>query len=212
MAREKRIFKIESLRATQAMGQGGTKLDGYAAMFNQMSADLGGFREQIAPGAFKKSLSMNEVCAFWSHDPSDVLGKTTSKTLRLMEDDFGLAFSIDLPDTQCGRDAAVSIGRGDVSGMSFGFDTMNDTWDRAEDGSALRTLLEVNLHEISPTPIPAYPQTSVSARALESLKNVQEEWAWELHLKTGIKVIDAQAEYESRRLRRKYFDQKINNL
>lgn len=211
MKHEIRHFKIEDLRMTRSTeGKSPGNLAGYAARFNVLSEDLGGFREKIAPGAFTKSLNNQEVCAFWSHESSDVLGKTTSKTLRLTEDQFGLAFSLDLPDTQCGRDAAVSIDRGDVSGMSFGFDAANDEWNRDTEGNLLRTLLEINLFEISPTAIPAYPQTSVSSRALETLKKEQEEWAWEQHQKTGVLVINARAEFESRRLRRKYLDLKIN--
>ena len=67
------------------------KIVGYAAVFNQLYVDLGPFREKIAPGAFKKTIQEADVRALWNHDPNFVLGRTKSGTLKLQEDDKGLA-------------------------------------------------------------------------------------------------------------------------
>jgi HK97 family phage prohead protease len=104
------------LRATD----NGKTIAGYAAVFNDV-ADIGGsFREIIAPGAFKDTLG-GDVRALVDHDSGRVIGRSTAGTLRLNEDDKGLKVEIDLPDTSDGRDLAVSLTRGDISGMSFGF-------------------------------------------------------------------------------------------
>jgi hypothetical protein len=146
------------------------KLVGYAAVFNSLSEDLGGFREKIEPGAFKKTIKDADVRALWNHDSNYVLGRTKSGTLSLKEDDKGLYIEIDPPDTQWSRDLMASIKRKDVDQMSFGFRTIIDEWE--EKGKEnIRTLKEVELFDVSPVTWPGYPKTNVKV-ALRSL----EEW------------------------------------
>jgi HK97 family phage major capsid protein/HK97 family phage prohead protease len=136
---------------------------GYAAVFNSMSEDLGGFREVIAPGAFADSLG-GDVRALWSHDQSIVLGRTKAGTLKIAEDRKGLRVEIRPPASAAGY--VESIRRGDVSQMSFGFRVLEDGWTRAQDGTAVRTLMKVDLREVSPVAFPAYPASSVLVREL----------------------------------------------
>ena len=145
------------------------QLVGYAAMFNKLSSDLGYFREQIAPGAFTQAILNDDVRALVDHDSSRILGRNTAGTLRLKEDDKGLFTEIDVPDTTVGRDALVSVNRGDISGMSFAFRTIKDSWDYGDedkDETPIRTLLEVNLYDVSIVTYPAYPDTTVGVRSL----------------------------------------------
>lgn len=141
-------------------------LVGYAALFDERSEDLGGFVERIAPGAFAGSVG-GDILAFWNHDSNIVLGRTTSRTLRVEEDNRGLRVEITPPDTPLVRGHLESIRRGDVNQMSFGFRTQKDSWDEV-DGVMVRTLLELRLLEVSPVPIPAYPQTAIALRSLET--------------------------------------------
>ena len=165
----------------EVRADGERKIGGYAAVFEQLSQPLWGFVEKIAKGAFASSLEQDDVRALWSHNTDLVLGRTGNGTLSLREDDHGLAFDLELPDTTLGRDTYESIKRGDVTGVSFGFEVLEDSWQRKEEGAPhIRTLNKVKLYEISPTAFPAYEQTAVAVRSGEAvLKEAQERWARE---------------------------------
>ena len=140
----------------------GRKLTGYAAVFGQ-EARVAGFTEVIRPGAFKGALAGRDVLALIDHNPSKLLARTKSGTLRLEEDSRGLRYEIDLPDTQEGRDILTLAERGDLGGMSFGFTVSKggEHWNGQR-----RELRAVTLHEISVVHSwPAYEGTSVQARS-----------------------------------------------
>ena len=148
-------------RAFAEIRASGRRLEGYAATFGS-EARIGEIVETIAPGAFRASLA-GDVLALMDHDPARVLGRTRSGTLRLSEDGSGLAFSLDLPDTQAGRDVLELAQRNDLGGMSFGFivPTGGDSW-----AGERRTLRTVELREISVVSAhPAYPDTSLALRS-----------------------------------------------
>lgn len=159
---ERSVFEAE----LRAAGDGATPMiQGYAAVFNQLSVVLYGmFREQIAPGAFAETLAKDDIRTLWNHNPDYVLGRKANGTLRLQEDNYGLLIENDPPDTSVGRDAVVSIRRKDVNQMSFMFDALVDDWSELEDGQIMRTLYKMKLYEVSPVTFPAYPQTVVGIR------------------------------------------------
>lgn len=142
----------------------GRKLEGYAALFGR-EARIGRFRETISPGAFSRSLTSDrDVLGLVDHDPSRLLARTRSGTLRLSEDSRGLAFDLDVPDTQDGRDLLALAERGDLGGMSFGFNvpTGGEQWTADH-----RELRAVDLFEVSVVLAwPAYDGTIVEARSL----------------------------------------------
>ena len=143
---------------------------GYAAVFNSLSEDLGGFRELIRPGAFARGLPGADVRALVNHDPTLILGRNIAGTLRLLEDANGLRVEIDPPDTQVGRDIVTSIRRGDVNGMSFRFYVADggERWGSGPSG-VVRELLDLEIDDVSVALYPAYRATEVSVRSLESL-------------------------------------------
>ena len=152
----------------RAAGDSGRTIAGYAAVFGS-TADIGdSFREIIAPGAFSGAVS-GDVRALIDHDSGRIIGRTTAGTLRLREDDMGLAVEIDLPDTTDGRDLAVLIERGDVSGMSFGFVVTKQMWDETGDVPT-RTIQAVDLREVSVVAFPAYDDTSIALRSLDDAR------------------------------------------
>jgi len=166
---ERRSFSVAELRATT---EGKTrKIGGYAAVFDQWADDGWGGRERVRPGAFKKTLKEQpDIRALWNHNSDIVLGRTSNKTLRLSEDERGLAIEIDLPDTQAGRDAHTLVERGDVSQMSFGFNIIKSSEEKEQDDASKVdfNLEEVRLHEVSPVTFPFYPTTEISAREMRS--------------------------------------------
>lgn len=160
MELEHRSYELNQISVRQDGDK--RQIAGYAALFNRLSNVIFGFRERISPGAFQDSLS-GDIRALWQHDSSQPLGRTRARTLSVWEDERGLGFEIDLPDTQAGRDAMISIERGDVDQMSFGFSVLpdGDEWEQDEEDQLIRTLNRVKLIEISPVTFPAYPDTSV---------------------------------------------------
>jgi uncharacterized protein len=137
--------------------------------YNSLSCDLGGWKELISPGAFAGALDANaDVLCLRDHDASLLLGRTKSKTLLLNDSPDGLRFSCKLPKTSQASDLAESVTRGDLDANSFGFICLEDKWVADETGSVIRTLLSVELLEVSPCSFPAYPSSAVSVRSLPS--------------------------------------------
>lgn len=172
-------------------------IGGYVVEWEKLSVELWGFREKVHKGAFTKSLQRNTVKALWNHNSDLVLGSTKNRTLKLWEDDRGLAFELDLPDTTAGKDALISVERGDVDGVSFGFSVTKDEWDHTDKDNVIRTLVEVDLHEISPTPFPAYE--GHSAVGTRSAQDVYEAHANELQ-KDKLAEVQRNAEARNRQL------------
>ena len=133
--------------------------------YNSRSVDLGGFKEEIAPGAFQSALQPeSDVLALRDHDSKALLGRTKSGTLRLMDSPEGLRYVINLPNTTHGNDLAESVSRGDLDATSFGFAVNEDAW-VANATEVVRTLRSVSLLEVSPCSFPAYPDSSIALRS-----------------------------------------------
>lgn len=171
------MVKLETRFTTEfRVEQDGKKLVGYAAKFSpNRSQDLGGFIEQIDAKAFTRSLSQGaDVRALINHDQNLILGRSTSGTLNLAVDSEGLLVEITPPDTSYARDLMVSMSRGDVTQMSFAFVTKKDSWDKEGD-SNIRTLLDVDLHDVSAVTYPAYLNTEIGLRSLQYYQEMQHQ-------------------------------------
>lgn len=140
-------------------------IGGYAAKFDSLSLDLGGFKEKIERGAFTKTLAdeSNDIVALWSHDWSQPIGRRSAQTLTLTEDESGLRVEIKPDNTRWSQDALESVRSGNVRGMSFGFMVNAEQWDY---NAKIRTLTEVSLYEVSLVVMPAYPETEAAVRTI----------------------------------------------
>lgn len=142
------------------------KIGGYAAKFNALSRNLGGFVERIDPGFFAKSEGDGwpEVMARYNHDDNRLLGTTDAGTLRLVVDGTGLDYEADVPASR--EDVMELVRRGDVRRSSFAFRTFEDDWSATPEGFPLRTLLSGALVDVAPVNSPAYMDTSTGLRSL----------------------------------------------
>jgi hypothetical protein len=164
-----RTVRLQNLEIRSGEEEGATAplIRGYAAVFNAWTEIVPGlFRERIAPGAFRRTLRDADVRALLNHDPNYVLGRNRAGTLQLHEDKHGLAVEIAPPDAQWARDLMVSMKRGDISQMSFGFRPDKWTEEPGGPGEPLDVTLEaVRLFDVSVVTFPAYPQTEAWARS-----------------------------------------------
>jgi HK97 family phage prohead protease len=147
-------------------------LAGYAAVYDSLSVDMGGWREMIAPGSFARSLN-GDIRALYDHNTGVVLGRTKSGTLKIYDDARGLRVEVSPPNTAMARSVVESIRRGDIDQMSFGFRTIKDKWTGQGD-TMIRTLEDVELLEVSFVAFPAYPETSAAVRSLAEWRSVNQ--------------------------------------
>lgn len=175
---ERRTFPFDA--GTVELRQDGDSPSGinwYAALFDQLSEDLGGFRERIGRRAFSKSLQDREVRALINHDPNLILGRSGNGSLKLGVDLRGLHAETSIPDTSYARDLIVNVRNGNISGGSFMFVATRDRWDMEtvegiEEKQMIRTVQEARLYDVSLVSFPAYPATEGSA----SLRSLAAEW------------------------------------
>jgi HK97 family phage prohead protease len=152
---------------------------GYAYRFNELSHDLGGFRERIVPGAGAPALRQNDVYATFNHNASALLGRSSSGTLRTGEDREGGWYEVDLPDTTVGRDVAELLKRGDLKGSSFTFRVLDGGQRRAESddtetGLPIREITAMDVVELGPVTNPAYPTTQAALRSITEALSIGE--------------------------------------
>jgi len=145
------------------------KITGYAALFNEPSEPLGGFREIIKKGAFKDSILEDDIVATRNHDKNMLLGRNKSGTLILKEDKRGLYFVIEPPDTTYAKDLAVSMERGDINQCSFAFATVKDSWNDEDKNNVIRSLEKAKLYDVAIVTHPAYIKTSANYRTREDV-------------------------------------------
>lgn len=166
-------------------------VEGYAARFDSWSEDLGGFREVIKRGAFRSVLRSDktDVRALFNHDPSMVLGRQRAGTLELKEDERGLFYRVELPDTQVARDLVVSMERGDIAHSSFAFIVGRSGQDWNDDLDE-RTITEFSgLMDVSPVTFPAYPEASSGlARHVEAAHEVRSQLRAEHQARMAIRA------------------------
>ncbi len=151
----------------RARDEGGPVIEGYFSVFNRDYELWPGAVEQVAPGAFRETLG-GDIRALANHDTRLVLGRTTTGTLTLREDDKGLFGTIKMNEQDSdAMNLYARVQRGDVSQCSFGFDILDEEFTERSDGSVLWTIRKVKLYEVSVVTFPAYVETAVSARKEE---------------------------------------------
>lgn len=151
-------------------------IEGYFAVFDTKteinSMREGNFMEEIAPGAFAKTIADNRdsIRCLYNHGHDPNIGeKPLGPVEDLREDGHGAFYKVPLLDAQYARDIAEGAKAG-VYGASFKFRAVREEFtDETEPspdnpkGLPIRRLVEVELFEFGPTPFGAYPTASSTA-------------------------------------------------
>ena len=169
---EIRSFNIDNVESRHIVG--------YSVVYNTPSVDLGGFREIISPTAINQELiNRSDIIMNYQHSDTMILARSRNGegTLQLSITEQGLMFEFDMPNSSLGDQILESIHRGDISTCSFAFSLPNndtcETWERTDDG-IIRTIHEIGqLYDCAIVTSAAYPATSVSARSLDKLTELQ---------------------------------------
>ncbi len=148
-------------------------IDGYVnavARDSRLIQDVkGSFREQIVPKAFQRALEKaDNVDILLNHDKNRKLGSTTEGNLELFEDNIGLRAIAKITDAEVIEKAK----KNELRGWSFGFFSVKDRWEDADEGVQRRYVEDLELTEVSivdNTKIPAYSATSIETRANEEV-------------------------------------------
>lgn len=160
MTRERRAIKQNVARIECRKGANGPELVGYASVFNRYSQNLGGFVEEVAPGAFTDTLTRANVAGLFNHDVNQLLATVDSGTLTLEQDATGLRYvmALDVEDPDAVR-VMRKVETQKLRGSSFSFRTLDEEWSATEQGFPLRRLLAVELYDVGPVTNPAYLST-----------------------------------------------------
>lgn len=153
------------------------RFNGYASVFNKRT-NIGnpltwGFYEEVAPGAFSKTLSEGDSRFLIDHNSYYVVSRVSAGTLYLAQDAIGLNTDSALDEElSYVKDLKANVRNGNITGMSFGFQVTKDDWDietvSTSDGNSaeveVRTIREVKLIEVSAVTFPAYEETTAALR------------------------------------------------
>jgi HK97 family phage prohead protease len=188
---ERRTYEAELRVDVAGYGKKTPTIRGYAAKFNTLSQSMpifeegrqiGTFREQLIPGCFGTAIASSDVRALINHDSNLIMGRNVSGTLRMKEDEIGLFFENDPPETSYSKDIQVSMQRGDISQCSFGFNVAPGGDDYRKDpeipNGYIRSIRSIGkMFDVSVVTYPAYVDTSCAVRSIVSQLRAEEEAA-----------------------------------
>lgn len=146
-----------------------------------------GVFERVMPTAFDRAIREDDVRALFNHVPSNILGRTTAGTLALAKSEKGLQYDISPPESSVGQTALEAVRRRDVTGSSFSFSVIEETWRKEDEGKReIREISEVKLFDVGPVTFPAYEQTTAGVRAWDGADEARESyerWKRDLELR-----------------------------
>ena len=177
---ELRRYEFREVQLTRDANR--PSITGYASVFfdgtERTEFELfPGVRERVDPSAFDKTLSRgDDVRALFNHDPTQILGRSTSGTLRLRTDAIGLRYDVDLGESSIARDVAEHIQRRDVTGSSFAFLIREEDWETLESGVDIRTVKQADLFDVGPVTFPAYEGSAVELKSFQ-IEEARRSWA-----------------------------------
>lgn len=156
-------------------------IEGYAIVFNELSEDLGGFREIIEPDAIDNELINNsDIYYLFNHNSESIplaRSKNGEGSLKLSIDNKGLKYSFNCLNSEF----YGIVQRGDLDKSSFAFSLSSDgsgeKWEKSNEYNYIRRITKIErLYDCSAVLVPAYSSTSVYARSNDNKKEVDETY------------------------------------
>jgi HK97 family phage prohead protease len=137
---------------------------GYGSVFGVVDS----YKEVVSPGAFAESLKGRMPALLWQHRWAEPIGIYT----KVKEDAVGLHVEGKLAlKTSRGAEAYELLKIGAVTGLSIGFVSREDSYDKV---TGIRTLKKVDLWEVSPVTFPANDASRVTGvKALGQIKSIR---------------------------------------
>ncbi len=121
-----------------------------------------------------------DVRALWNHNTDLTLGRMSAGTLMARKDATG--YLIRLVPPSWAAPQIETVGRGDVTGQSFGFRALDDEWN-FDGKTPMRDVLDMRVSETSIVSFPAYPDTSVGVqRDLALIRSAEMDFKRRLRL------------------------------
>lgn len=148
-------------------------IEGYAIVFNELSEDLGGFREMILPEAVTQELIDNsDIFYLYNHNnDSTPLARCNhgQGSLELTIDNKGLKYRFNCLNTEFYE----LVKRGDLDKSSFAFslpkDGSGEVWNKSQEYNYVRKITKIEqLYDCSAVLVPAYSATELYARNLNN--------------------------------------------
>ena len=172
---ENRSFTFAAVEERNNNDKNTLLFTGYASVFNKpygVRDSKGMYNETIKQGAFKKTLQEQDDVRFLVNHDGIPLARTSSGTLQLEEDDYGLFVKAELdPSNPTVAEVASAMKRGDLNEMSFAFAAIKDNFDNAGEN---REVNEARLFDVSVVTYPANPWAGAKLRGVD-LDNLHKE-------------------------------------
>ena len=155
----------------------GSILEGIPIVYD-VETDIGGMWKEIIDRGALDQADLKDVRFLVNHDMDSIplarsRNNNENSTMQMMVEEDGLHVRVDL-DTEGNpkaKELYSAVKREDVSGMSFAFTVKEDAWDDLDSEYPTRHIKSLGrIFEVSAVTFPAYEQTSINARSLESGK------------------------------------------
>ncbi len=165
---ENRSFTFSAVEERKSNDNDTLLFTGYASVFDKpygVRDSRGQYNETIKPGAFKKTLKEQDDVRFLVNHDGIPLARTSSGTLQLEEDDYGLFVRAELdPSNPTVAEVSSAMKRGDLNEMSFAFAAIKDNFDNNGEN---REVNEARLFDVSVVTYPANPWAGAKLRGLD---------------------------------------------
>ena len=173
MNKEKRAYLCDVQTSTDE--KHGNVIEGIPIVYDA-ETDIGGmWREIVDRGALDQA-DLKDVRFLVNHDIDSIplarsRNNNENSTMQMTVEPDGLHIRVDL-DTEGNpraKELYSAVKRQDISGMSFMFSVKDDRWEDVDSDYPTRHITALDkVFEVSAVTFPAYEQTSINARSVET--------------------------------------------